>query len=525
MNLDLNDSLRQNLHGNNMDFLNNEIPVMLQKCIKDNVIVITNSGKVKGKIETSTNGTFYTFKGIPYAKPPLGDLRFAKSVQPDPWDEAINANESGPSCVQSPIKTNSIISTPPYSEDCLQLNIFVPHNVSDRSRRPVMIWIHGGGFTIGQGTTMDGSILSLFGDVIVVAINYRLNVFGFLSVKPKLLNGNYGMYDQQLAIKWIKENIMNFGGDPEKITIFGESAGGMLTTLQAIMPSNKGLFKRVIAESGSALRFGIRSQTKVLETSKRILDMLQCSGSMGETMVCLRNKTTDEIFTAYSQVLADLSSNYSIFNFIGPVIDGELIVDDPLLSLEDSNSAPYQMFTSVDLLAGCNTGDMGIQYQDLLSHEKEFDANLSIGIPTSVVCDHIAPVIARDKYDNKSGVASKICTEYSPKKPNATIEEQSRLAIDLFNDLKQFAPMVRSLELHSERTGKYTYQYMFAHTPRWELLPGQPSWLIGPFHASEIVFVFGQLHNWYPRSVPVLDDEISLSERMMGYWTNFARAG
>ena len=525
MKLDLMDSIGQNLRKQEIDFINYGIPNMVEECLANYSIVLTSSGRVKGKKELISNNTVYTFKGIPFAKPPTGSMRFYKSVQPDPWGLDLNAEDYGPSCFQFVNPNDPRLSNKNKSEDCLQLNIFVPNKVESKFLRPVMIWIHGGGFTSGQGTTIDGSKLAISGDVIIVTINYRLNVFGFFSLNRKPFAGNYGLYDQQMAIKWIKKNIRQFGGDPEKITLFGESAGGVATTLQAIIPSNKGLFQRVIGESGSALSRR-DFQTKTFVTSKKILEILKCQlSSDDEIMTCLRSKTSDEIYTAYNEAGRSVSVNYSLTTDIGPIVDGELVVADPLASLEDRTSAPYAMFNSVDILTGTNTADSGLLYFSLMGREKEFGFNISEGVPTHVVCDHIAPAVALDIYDNCTGISMKICVKYAPTVPTAPLQAQSNLAADLYGDLLYAAPTVRSLELRSASSKRSTFQYLFAHRPRWELISDRPQWLIGANHASEIVFVFGLLRQWYPPSIPVQNDELNLSKRMVSYWTNFAKTG
>jgi carboxylesterase type B len=224
----------------------------------DNIRLQVKPGHMIMGLNTTYEGdTVYQFRGIPYAAPPVGSLRFHKPNPAIPWHGWLDATNYKSVCMQDrTIPVNTGLNRYTMSEDCLQLNIYVPMSVSNHGNKggkPVMVWVHGGAFTIGTSITYDGSFLALQGDVIVVTVNYRLGFFGFYSTGDSASPGNYGLWDQRQAFQWTKDNIAVFGGDPEKITIFGESAGGFSVSLQALYPSNRGLFRRVIAQSGPAL--------------------------------------------------------------------------------------------------------------------------------------------------------------------------------------------------------------------------------------------------------------------------------
>jgi para-nitrobenzyl esterase len=218
----------------------------------ESVIVDTSAGKVRG----FRNGEIRTFKGIPYGESTAGRNRFMPPVRKAAWTGTRDALVFGPSSPQPDIPAGS----PGNGEDCLVLNVFTP-GVGDNRRRPVMVWLHGGGFRNGSGSTpvLDGSSLAQSQDVVVVTLNHRLNVFGFTYLAQAIgsdfaESGTVGMMDLVVALEWVRDNIGRFGGDPGLVTIFGQSGGGRKVATLMAMPSAKGLFHRAIIESGAVLR-------------------------------------------------------------------------------------------------------------------------------------------------------------------------------------------------------------------------------------------------------------------------------
>jgi para-nitrobenzyl esterase len=213
----------------------------------DASMVMTNEGPVHGLVA----GNHREFLGIPYAAPPIGELRWKAPVSHASWTAAWDATRFRSSCAQVSFVPGLANHS---SEDCLYLNIYTPNTA--RRRLPVMVWIHGGTFLVGSSEDTDGSVLAVKGKVVVVTINYRLGPFGFLAHKlldaenPHHVSGNYGLLDQQEALKRVRRNIAAFGGDSSRVTIFGESAGGISVCLQLAAPGAEGLFQRAINESG-----------------------------------------------------------------------------------------------------------------------------------------------------------------------------------------------------------------------------------------------------------------------------------
>lgn len=273
------------------------------------VIVKTPLGVVRGyEFETERGQWISAFEGIPYGKPPVAELRFKPPVPVEPWSEVLDATKPPPpaaSLLEIPCDPPMI--APGCSEDCLYLNVFTPAPCDDKNKLPVMVWIHGGGFTCGNGNrSMYGPDYLVPKGVIQVNINYRLGPFGFLSLNTPEYAGNNGLKDQNLGLRWVQENIAAFGGDPNNVTIFGESAGAASVQYHTLSPLSRGLFHRAIALSGSVLsklshsRFPAKSAT-VLATL-----LGAKSSSLEDVIETLKSASTSDILNktpyVYEQV-------------------------------------------------------------------------------------------------------------------------------------------------------------------------------------------------------------------------------
>ncbi|KAK3798557.1 hypothetical protein RRG08_031570 [Elysia crispata] len=226
------------------------------------------AGRILGqdKLSYITGRPYYVYYGIPYAEPPLGDLRFRppKAFRGTSPEAVISSNTYRPACMQG-------YYSDPISEDCLHLNIFVPQGGSNSKK--VLVWIHGGGFIIGDAKTYEATRLITDHDVILVTIQYRLGIFGFASTEDEAQPGNIGLRDQIMALQWVKDNIGQFLGDPSDVTIFGESAGAASVSLLAISPLTRGLFTKGIMQSGTSLSpfSNIKKSKEILYDQAQIL--------------------------------------------------------------------------------------------------------------------------------------------------------------------------------------------------------------------------------------------------------------
>lgn len=270
--------------------------------INERPIVTTGLGKVKGNVLESRLGNFfYSFRGLPYAKPPIGNLRFKAPEPVDQWPDVLDATADGPMCPQPTYNLTD------WSEDCLILNVYT-RDLSPFNRRPVIIYIHPGAYaqTSAQSKRFAGPQNLMDRNIVLVTINYRLGALGFLSTGTEEAPGNNGLKDQVMAMKWVRLHISKFGGDPGTVTLMGYSAGAMAIPLHMVSPMSRGLFHRVIAMSGSAI-----SQYELpndqLEVTKRQARLLGCPDETVELIIqCLKSVNK---YNAYQCIMFIISIN------------------------------------------------------------------------------------------------------------------------------------------------------------------------------------------------------------------------
>lgn len=265
----------------------------------------THMGQVKGSLVhvKGTNVGIHVFLGIPFAKPPVGLLRFAPPEPSESWSGVKDGTSHPAMCLQditlmdalAQYLLNHTLLFTSMSEDCLYLNIYTPAHTHEGSNLPVMVWIHGGGLVMGMASIYDGSALAAFEDIVVVVIQYRLGVLGFFSTGDKHASGNWGYLDQVAALHWVQQNIAYFGGDPGRVTIFGESAGGTSVSSHMVSPMSQGLFHGAIMESGVALLPGLLANSSDM-VSTMVVNPSSCGQVDSEALVdCLRGKSEEEI--------------------------------------------------------------------------------------------------------------------------------------------------------------------------------------------------------------------------------------
>ena len=448
--------------------------------------VKTDKGTIEG--EPTADGKVMAFKGIPYAAPPVGNLRWAPPAPAEPWTGVRSAHDFGYHCVQSAVYADMAFHDPGPSEDCLTLNVWTPAD-SPSAKLPVMVWIYGGSFTSGSTSErrQDGQFLA-HRNVVVVSMNYRLGVFGFF-VHPELAaesphhaTGNYGLLDQLAALQWVKQNIAAFGGDPANVTIFGESAGSISVSAHMASPLSRGLFQHAIGESGGALASG-RGADPTREQREKT-DVAFALAAYGTSKLSeLGRLPTEDIIRP---VLADRPAP----RFVG-TIDGWFL-PKPVAQIYAAGEQAH-----VPLLAGWN-------------------ADESRGAVVSGVNKFSAEGFAAQAETDFPGHAEEFLKLY----PHATETEALQSGSDFAGDRFIAFGTWRWLEAQVDTGKTSVYRYLFAlgnpgdryHTPA-----------VGAFHSDDIEYVFGTLDS-RPEAVWRPEDR-KLSNEIQSYWTNFAHTG
>ncbi len=428
-------------------------------------VVSTHSGSVSGA--PGKNTAVAVYKGIPYAAPPVGPLRWKEPQPVAPWKQARAATEFGLSCPQGLYAETSPYYQPPFprGEDCLSLNVWTAAKGAG-DKRPVMVWIHGGGYTRGAGSTptYDGEALAMKGAV-VVTVNYRLGAFGFFAhpeltkESPNHASGNYGLLDMVAALQWVRKNVAAFGGDPKRVTIFGESAGSSAVNYLMASPLAKGLFHRVIGQSGANFR------------SRATLAQAEEAGAKQGDLASLRAKSSDEVMKMAST---------------RPSIDGYFLKE----SVSEVFASGHQ--SDVPVMAGYNADE----------------TRVLAPLPASATADSV-----REQLKTRYG---KTYDEFTKIYPVATATQ----AFDAYYDSTKDAGMglqMRTWAREQTKSGKApAYLYYFTRIP-----PGKNSDTLRSYHAAEIAYAFGNLgasRQWE-------EADRKLSEAMASYWVNFAATG
>lgn len=487
---------------------------------RSEVEIQTRLGRIIGTRQNMNMGTIYQFLDIPYGKAPVDHLRFQRPQTFGAWSGKLNATVLGPVCKQT---TNQPYKYPGFTEDCLKLNIYVPSNINPSQNKSVMIWFHGGAFSFGSGGFYDASMLSLVGDVIVVTINYRLGIFGFLASKNNKVKGNAGLLDQILALNWVRYNIIDYGGNPEDVTIFGESAGGISVSLQSLIPSNRGLFHRVIAQSGVAN--SMLSLSSSIQSSIEVGKIVGCPydhHSLNDInfIDCLRGVNAEDLVRATDVVNSQLGFNSIIYLPFGPIVDGDLIRRHPLELLMDKSSSEFNFFQSLDILSGTCTGEgsLVVSYLPLFKNSISFD--FSQGVPRREMSDYLIPMFTKALFNNSVDISNMICEKYCV---TTGIQEQGREFLNMWADAAYNAPTALFLERHSNNIqGKATYQFVFSDEMTYTR-PVGASWYTGSAHATDVFYLF--LYEQLKSVTNFTDGADVLVEQMRSYWTNFAKTG
>ena len=448
--------------------------------------VVVRAETAQGAVEGESLGKVLAFRGIPYAAPPVGAERFRPPQPPAPWSGVRSALDMGPACPQlidgDPTENNDSV----MAEDCLSLNIWTPK--ADAAKRPVLFWIHGGAFVVGssRNTFYDGSHLAVRGDVVVVSINYRLGAWGFLDLSPYgeryAESANIGLLDQVAALNWVRQNISKFGGDPDNVTIFGESAGAASVGDLLSMPVARGLFSKAILESGVPL-----GRTGVTLRSKGALARQFLKTVKADSPDELMGKSMKDLLDAQER----LFSGTGDLGTFGPSIDNVVLKEKPFAVVSEGRGSrvPIMIGTTLEEMRYFSTAeDLGLERKP-------------------------RPLLL-----------SQLQTTVGPRAP-AILDEYQRLypkwgdaVVQIVSDAIMRFPAIELADAVSAH--QPVYMYLFTYRSNSTYLN------FGSAHAMELPFVFGTVN--FPEVIVFTGRDprrYELADKVMDSWITFARSG
>ena len=433
-----------------------------------------------GSLEGVVEGKTVKFLGIPYAKPPVGSLRFKRPQPNEPWQGVRDASKFGKRCAQ--LYSAVLQNNASEDEDCLYLNVWTPETKPAKPR-PVMVWIHGGGNVNGSaseplpfvnsGVFYSGQKLAEQG-VVVVTLNYRLGVFGFLA-HPALgeaAGGNQGLFDQQQALAWVQQNIAKFGGDPDQVTIFGESAGSQDVCLHVASPVSRGLFHRAVSQSGGCTTLNVTG-AQAKQNATKLAETLGCTGA--DALTCLQAQPVSKLLTP------GLTPPVSF----GPSVDGVFLPDQPraLFARGDTADVPYILGSNTDEGTLFVSGTVPDEAALRTALERQFGAGSA---------EAILKVYPLSSFP-------------TPRAALARIVGDARLVCT-----------THDTALLASAAGRPVWMYNFDIPAT--VSAGPDSEPLGATHGAELVYVFGTSTLFTPESAKT-------AALMQTYWTNFAKQG
>lgn len=439
-----------------------------------------------GWVEGLTRGGHIAFYGIPYAAPPTGQTRFRAPKPAGAWAGVRKATEKGFAALQTPHFIPGFAASGPQDEDCLNLNVFTP--AADGGKRPVMVWIHGGGFTHGAGyePLYDGGPLAERGDVVVVSLNYRLGALGFLSIPEAGIPGNAGLLDQVAALKWVADNVAAFGGDPDQVTIFGESAGSAAVACLVAMPAANGLFKRAILQSGVG-------RAGAPEVAAKAADkLLACLGLDRSQVVDLFELPAAKILEAQA------SGGFGPGMGFGPTRDPSTLPQDPMKVVRDGGAA------DIGLLIGSNRDEVKLFVPG--RREPLTDEALAAAVRVRL------PKASEDQ-------ARELIEVYRASRQTKGLPADNLDLIDAIGSDLQFR--IASTKFAASQTPHNpAWLYLFTHVS-----PARRG-ALGACHALEMPFVFGTTKIEGQVNFAGAGPEVErLEGEIMDAWIAFARTG
>jgi len=468
-------------------------------------IVETKEGAIQGFVSNGVSKFF----GIPYAAPPVGNLRWRPPVDHAPWSNVLKTTKFAPICALT--TTLGVYSGPRNdNEDCLYLNVFTPSTKPSASL-PVIVYIHGGGNFDGETPGYDGSKLASQGKVVVVTIEYRLNLLGFLA-HPALDNeghfsGNYGILDQQAALKWVERNIAKFGGDKNNVTIGGQSSGAIDTMIHLVSPMSAGLFHRAICQSSCPANYPAVTKAAAENLGVAFAEAAGCGSGTGPDVAhCLRILPAAKI-----EELAGTASAFSKFVIPSGIVDGEIIPDQPVTLFKNGQ------FNHVPVMNGATKDEMTffLAITEYWSNTK----NALRTPPTSAqYINYVNTTFVSPAY--RDGTAAKVLALY----PLTAFETPALAWNRVATDATKICNARKLDNILAPQIPIYAYEFSDVTAPSYS--PDMPGMKLQAYHTADIQYLFPLWHGG-PQGVarPLNKRQTMLSHQMVSAWSNFARTG
>nr|ASM90853.1 putative juvenile hormone esterase 2 [Colaphellus bowringi] len=481
--------------------------------VKADVLVTTPKGKIKGRKEYSQRGiSFYAFQQIPFGKPPVGELRFADPQPVDKWKGTLDASKNRQIlCYQQRNLYNVPNLTAVETEDCLYLNVYTPQDPTCETSLPVMVFFYGGGFVMGAASfDFFGPHYLMENEVIVVTTNYRVGPFGFLTTGDTVIPGNYGLKDQLLALQWVRDNIKYFGGDPEKVTIFGQSAGGASATYHLMSNRSNGLFRAAIAQSGSVLcPWAYQREYKdIAYNLASSIDGSFDKGADSKTLLKFFRNYSAEVINNAAASIPQHTGNEQIIQgyWFTPVIEPEhenaFITEKMYSAVENGKMKRVPLMIgicseeSIARAAMDNFKSSVIQYENDVS--RLVNKNMHLTDPKQ-----------------KKAAGEAIRRIYT----NGLLQDNLGKAIRYFSDMSFNRAVIRHAELQSKFSDVFFYQFSYHGSLGGNRPNLEGAYRVGHAEDNHYLWAFSNHSNLdkYPAS------DILASERFRGLFTNFAK--
>ena len=452
-----------------------------------------------GPVRGTDDGKAMSWKGIPYGSPPFGPLRFRAPEPPKPWTQPIEATAFGSVCPQPTVPNFPLDLGAPTGEDCLVLNIWAPSGTKPGDGKPVMVWLHGGAYVLGSSsqTLYDGRRLASSGDVLIVTLNYRIGAFGFLDLSAfsdsrRRFDTNVGLRDILAALSWIQDNIAAFGGDPSRVTLFGESAGGGIVTTMLAVPEAQGLFSAAVAQSSPVT--SVYDQGRSRRVADRMLELLDIPPADAHR---LAEVDVASLITATKKVFDEVPvRNPGTLAFV-PIVDGDLLHDYPVRMARAGRTHP------IPLIIGTNRNEAAL-----------FRLMRSPLMPiTPRAITSMFNEIAAEQPDLQLPTEEKLGSAYARHRGSAR-------GMSIASDVGFRMPSVWLAEGHSQVAPVYLYRFDWS-TPMMKLL------LVGAAHATELPYVWGTLGvpGDFTLKLGGAKAAKDVSKRIRARWVNFATHG